>query len=88
MTQIHRLPLAVLKVHDGWAWAEVTPQTPGGKVVADRFSALLHLEDGQWKTMDLGHSPARGKAGDSVPTKRLVELFPGVPADILPKLRE
>jgi len=77
-----------LKVRNGWARAEVTPQTPGGKVVAARFSALLHLEDGQWKTMDLGQSPARGKAGDSVSKKRLVELFPGVPADILPKLRE
>jgi len=77
-----------LKAHNGWAWAEVTPQTPGGKVVASRFSALLHLEDGRWKTMDLGQSAARGKTGDSVSTKRLVERFPGVPADILPKLRE
>ena len=77
-----------LKAHNGWAWAEVTPQTPGGKVVAYRFSALLHLEDGQWKTMDLGHSPARWKAGDSISMKRLAELFPGAPADILPKLRE
>ncbi|MCE9609357.1 MAG: C40 family peptidase [Chthoniobacter sp.] len=77
-----------LKVRNGWAWAVVTPQTPGGKVVADRFSALLHLEDGQWKTMDLGRSPARGKSGDSISTKRVVEMFPAVPPDILPKLRE
>ena len=34
------------------------------------------------------HSPARGKAGESASTKKLVEMFPGVPADILPKLRE
>ncbi len=77
-----------LKAHNGWAWTEVTPQTPGGKIVADRFSALLHLEDGQWKTMDLGESLARGKAGDSVSKKKMIELFPSVPADILPKLRE
>ncbi|HSI12224.1 MAG TPA: NlpC/P60 family protein [Chthoniobacter sp.] len=77
-----------LKVHGGWAWAQVTPQTPGGKVVANRILALLRLEEGQWKSVDLGEARVNAKAGDSVSRKKLVEMFPSVPTDILPKLRE
>ena len=78
-----------LRVHSGWAWADVTPQDKNGKPVESRTRVLLHYDEGNWKTVDLGKLPfdmAKPVSADFI--KGLSEAIPGVPADIFPKRRE
>ena len=78
-----------LKIHNGWAWAEVTPQNTAGK----SFSvarALLYFKGGKWKSVDLGKlsktstHPTDGKGGRSTLVKNVLSLYPDVPPDIFP----
>src|SRR2546423_5034451 len=46
-----------LKVHNGWAWIDVTPLGKDGKAVAEGGPALLHQEQGSWKVLDLSKVP-------------------------------
>ncbi len=78
-----------LKVHSGWAWADVTPQDHNGTTVESRTKALLHLDEGHWKAVDLGKLPVEGdKPINAEFIKSLAEVMPGVPVDIFPKRRE
>jgi hypothetical protein len=80
-----------LKVHSGWAWADVTPLDGKGKPVAEGGPQLLHREEGGWKVMDLSKVPEDPKdplgAEDASPgfVRNLQKTYPGVPADIFPK---
>lgn len=80
-----------LKVHDGWAWIDTTPQDKRGRAVAEGGPNLLHLEDGKWKVLDLSRVPDDPKdplgAEDASPgfIRNVRKTFPGVPADIFPK---
>jgi hypothetical protein len=80
-----------LKVHDGWAWIDTTPQDKRGRAVAEGGPNLLHLEDGKWKVLDLSKVPDDPKdplgAEDASPgfVRNVRKTFPGVPADIFPK---
>jgi hypothetical protein len=80
-----------LKVHRGWAWADVTPLDARGKPAAEGGPQLLHLEGGVWKVMDLSKVPDDPDdplgAEDASPAfvKNVQKTFPGVPADIFPK---
>jgi len=78
-----------LRVHSGWAWADVTPQDKNGKPVESRTKVLLHYDEGNWKAVDLGKLPfdmAKPVSADFI--KGLSEAIPGVPPDIFPKRRE
>jgi hypothetical protein len=83
-----------LKIHNGWAWTDVTPQDHQGKAVGDGTTALMHFEDGKWKSVDLGKLPELSKHPTSAKgtslgfVKNLLELYPGVPSDIFPTRRE
>ncbi len=80
-----------LKVHKGWAWADVTPLDSHRKATAEGGPNLLHLKTGHWKTLDLSKVPADpndpiGLEDSSTGfVKNLRKQFPGVPADIFPK---
>lgn len=80
-----------LKVHHGWAWADVTPLDGKGKPTAEGGPQLLHMDDGVWKVMDLSKVPEDPDdpegAEDASPgfVRNVLKTFPGVPADIFPK---
>ena len=80
-----------LKVHNGWAWIDVTPLDKQGRAVAEGGPNLLHFENGKWKVEDLSKVPEDPKdplgAEDASPTfvRNVQKAFPGVPADIFPK---
>ena len=80
-----------LKVHQGWAWADVTPLDGHRKPVAEGGTNLVHLKSGHWTAFDLSKVPAdpndpMGAEDASAGfVKNLRKQFPGVPADIFPK---
>lgn len=79
-----------LKVHNGWAWAEVTPQDTAGKSVSERIAALLQFVEGKWKSVDLGKlsdTPTGGKGVSPTFLKSVSNLYPDVPPDIFPTRR-
>lgn len=82
-----------LKVHNGWAWAEVTPQDHSGTPVSDGITALLQSEGGKWKSVDLGQlsdtptSSTGGKGASPTFFKSVSILYPDVPPDIFPTRR-
>ncbi len=82
-----------LKIHNGWAWADVTPQHNAGKSFSDGMSALLHFEGGKWKSVDLSKlsetssRPTGGKGAGSTLVKDVLSLYPDVPRDIFPASR-
>lgn len=83
-----------LKVHNGWAWVDVTPLDDKGKAVAEGGPSLLHYEAGSWKVMDLPDLPE--DPDDPMPAEdaspRFVRAARGkyqsLPADIFPKKRK
>lgn len=83
-----------LKVHQGWAWADVTPLDDKGKAVAEGGANLLHYEKGAWAVVDLTgvEDDPDNPMGPMDPTpryiKNLQKKFPGVPADIFPARRK
>jgi hypothetical protein len=80
-----------LKVHNGWAWIDVTPLDASGKQVADPAPLLFYSENGKWTAKDLNDVPtdADGHEGPHDPSpkyiKALQKKYPGVPGDIVPK---
>lgn len=84
--QVHHL-----KVHNGWCWIDTTPLDKQGRATAEGGPNLLHLENGNWKVMDLSKVPddPNDPLGpeDASPdfVKNLIKTFPGVPRDIFPK---
>ena len=80
-----------LKVHNGWAWIDVTPLGKDGKPVAEGGPSLLHHEQGEWKVQDLSkvpedpHDPLGPEDASRGFVRNLRKTFPGVPADIFPK---
>ena len=83
-----------LKVHQGWAWADVTPLDNRGKPVGEGGPNLLHYEKGAWVIADLSgvEEDPNDPLGPMDPTpryiKNLQKKFPGVPADIFPARRK
>lgn len=82
-----------LKIHNGWAWADVTPQDHAGNPVSDGMKALLRFEEGKWKSVDLGKVPGTSsyptdeKGASSALVKNILSLYPDVPPDIFPASR-
>jgi hypothetical protein len=49
-----------LKVHQGWAWIDVTPLNESGKPVADPAPLLFYNDNGKWMAKDLNDVPTVG----------------------------
>lgn len=78
-----------LKLHNGWAWINVTPLNADGKPVADPAPLLFHNEDGKWISKELfGIGDPDDQVGPMEPSakyiKALQQKYPGLPADIIP----
>ena len=80
-----------LKVHNGWAWINVTPLDESGKPVGDPAPLLFYNDNGKWTAKDLNDVPTDDEdhEGPHDPSpkyiKALQKKYPGVPADIIPK---
>lgn len=83
-----------LKVHRGWAWADVTPLDGKGRAVGEGGPNLLHYEKGAWVIADLTgvEDDPDDPLGPMDPTpryiKNLQKRYPGVPSDIFPAKRK
>lgn len=79
-----------LKIHNGWAWTDVTPQDRAGNSLSEGRTALLHFEGGKWRSVDLSKlsetapHPTDGKGASSTFVKNILSLYPDVPPDIFP----
>jgi hypothetical protein len=79
-----------LKVHQGWAWADVTPLDDKGKAIAEGGPALLRHEKGAWAVADLSavaddpDDPLGPMDPSPLYIKNLQKKYPGVPTDIFP----
>ena len=75
-----------MKVHRGWVWITVSPQSPSGDQQYEQESALLHKEDGQWK-VKARQSTEEGDedSDDKKFFRKLKKRFPSMPPDILPR---
>ena len=75
-----------MKVHRGWVWITVTPQTPGGDQHYESEAALLHKEKGQWKVKARQSSEEGDEdSDDNQFFGKLKKRFPSMPPDILPR---
>ena len=81
-----------IKVHNGWAWVDVTPLDPKTKqATAEGGPNLLHIVSGKWKVMDISRIPEDKNdpmgAEDASPTfvRNLRRVYKTCPADIFPK---
>jgi len=78
------VPVVVdLKVHDGWAWIEVKPQSTDKRNRYQSQSALLQEQKPKWKLLEWMPS----EQGTDYP-KYFTELkakYPNTPRDILPQ---
>lgn len=80
-----------LKVHQGWAWINVTPLDAKGKQVADPAPLLIHNDNGKWTDVDWNDVPTDpdDQSGASDPSPKFIaalqKKFPGFPTDIVPK---
>ena len=83
-----------LKIHNGWAWTNVTPLGEDSKPLGEDLPALLHLEKGKWVNLDLIAiaEALDDPVGPNEPNAKYLQAvqkkFPGVPADIFPKPRK
>jgi hypothetical protein len=82
------------KVHNGWAWINVTPLDPNGKIEGEDWSSLLQEKNGKWTIIDLIAiaNDIEDPVGPMDPSpkflRELQKRYPGVPSDILPKKGE
>ncbi len=80
-----------LKVHNGWAWADVTPLDTKGKPIAEGGTSLLQFQEGKWSSIDLTtippdpDNPMGDQEASSGFLKNLHKKYPQVPLDIFPK---
>ena len=82
------------KVHNGWAWINVTPLDPNGKIEGEDWPSLLQEKDGKWTIIDLIKiaEDTDDPVGPMDPSSKFLgevqKRYPGVPADIFPKKSE
>lgn len=80
-----------LKVHNGWAWTDVTPMDDKGNALAEGEQALLHYENGKWVSKDLAKvaDDPNDPLGAEDPSPRYIrnvlKVYPEAPPDIFPK---
>lgn len=78
-----------LKVHNGWAWVDVTPNRKDGTNLYEGKEALLHQENGLWKDMPLPPQDEDDERMFGDLSRRYIsklqKQYPSVPLDIFPK---
>lgn len=92
----HKLVFKVLylKVHNGWAWVDVTPLDEKGNALAEGGPNLMRSENGNWKVMDLSkvkddpNDPLGPEEASPGYIKNLRKVYPDVPTDIFPSSRK
>ena len=72
-----------LKVHDGWAWIQVNPQSPDGKNHYESQSGLLREKAKKWTLLEW--MPAEEGTNYKTYFQNLKAKYPAAPADIFPK---
>lgn len=73
-----------LKVHNGWAWIQVNPQSPDGTQHYESQSGLLHkLASGKWKLEEW--MPSEEGTDYKKYFKNLKAKYSSAPADIFPQ---
>ncbi|MCE9611921.1 MAG: hypothetical protein K8R23_17120 [Chthoniobacter sp.] len=77
------LVVANLKVHDGWAWIQVNPQSPDGKQHYESQSALLQEKAKKWTLQEW--MPAEDGTDYKAYFKNVRNKYPAAPADIFPQ---
>lgn len=80
----------LLKVHNGWAWVDVTPNRKDGTALYEGKEALMHQENGVWKDKTLPPQDSDDNQrmfGDLSRKyiKKIQKQYPTCPADIFPK---
>lgn len=82
------------KVHNGWAWINVTPLDPNGKIEGEDSPSLLEDKNGKWTIIDLIviASELDDPVGPMEPNAKFLAAvkkhYPDVPSDIFPKATE
>jgi len=77
------LVVPYLKVHNGWAWIQVNPQSANGKQHYESQSGLLQQTTTGWKLLEW--MPAEEGTDYAKYLKNLKAKYPGAPADIFPQ---
>jgi hypothetical protein len=75
-----------LKVKSGWAWTHTLPQSPDGSNRYEDVSALLQLQDGAWKVVEIPCGEVENPDCLNGPEyfSGLKRRFPDVPTEIFP----
>jgi uncharacterized protein YceK len=77
------LVVASLKVHNGWAWIQVNPQSTDGKQHYESQSGLLQQTTKGWTLLEW--MPAEEGTDYKTYFKNLKAKYPLAPADIFPQ---
>ena len=72
-----------LKVHNGWAWIQVNPQSANGKQHYEPQSGLLQQQANKWKLLEW--MPAEEGTDYKKYFANLKAKYPSAPADIFPQ---
>ena len=72
-----------LKVHNGWAWIQINPQSADGKQHYESQSGLLHEQTNKWKLLEW--MPAEEGTDYKKYFTNLKAKYPSAPPDIFPQ---
>ena len=72
-----------LKVHNGWAWIQVNPQSADGKQHYESQSGLLQEQTNKWKLLEW--MPAEEGTDYKKYFANLKAKYPSAPPDIFPQ---
>jgi uncharacterized protein YceK len=77
------LVVPYLKVHDGWAWIQINPQSADGKQHYEPQSGLLQEKTKKWTLLEW--MPAEEGTDYKKYFKNLKAKYPSAPPDIFPQ---
>jgi hypothetical protein len=77
------LNVPYLKVHNGWAWIQVNPQSADGRQHYESQSGLLQQTSDKWKLLEW--MPAEEGTDYTKNFKNLKAKYPSAPPDIFPQ---
>ncbi len=77
------LVVPYLKVHNGWAWIQVNPQSADGRQHYESQSGLLQEKAGKWTLLEW--MPAEEGTDYTKYFKNLKAKYPAAPTDIFPQ---
>jgi len=77
------LVVPYLKVHNGWAWIQVNPQSADGRQHYESQSGLLQQTANEWKLLE--RMPAEEGTDYGKYFQKLKARYPSAPPDIFPQ---